>query len=216
MEYVVVKTQEVNPKINSPEWEKANTGTITQCSQWNGYFPCPNTTFKMLYSDAGISILMHTDETHLRAEATTFQVPVCHDSCMEFFFKPDPYDKRYINFEVNPIGVMHIGLGSDRYDRVKVTDDRAILDIESVAKEGDWTIKYFLPYEFLRRFFNQISPVSRGNFYKCGEKTDHSHTGAWAKVETPVPDFHVPDFFDKIRFGNGGGEGEDYFKVVRP
>lgn len=215
MDYTVVKTNVVNPGITSPEWERANVGKITQ-ARWEGFFPCPETTFKMLYSDKGISVLMHTNETHLRAEAKSFDVPVCDDSCMEFFFKPDPYDKRYINFEVNPIGVMHIGLGSDRYDRVQITDDRAILDIETDAKEGDWTIKYFLPYEFLFRFFKQLSPVCRGNFYKCGEKTDHSHLGYWAPVETARSDFHLPDFFDKIRFENTGEPYGEYFRIVRP
>lgn len=199
MEYVVVKTQEINPGIHSPEWEKAQLGVLTQ-SPWEGYFPCPNTFFKMLYSDEGISVLMHTDETHLRAEGKNYDDPICNDSCMEFFFKPDPYDKRYINFEVNPIGAMHIGLGTDRYDRVLIPDDRSILDIESDAKEGDWTIKYYLPYEFLHKFFENIAPVCRGNFYKCGAKTDHKHSGAWSIVEVEKPDFHVPDFFDKIRF----------------
>lgn len=215
MEYTVVKTKVINPDINSTEWEKANVGKITQTS-WKGYSPCPETTFKMLYSDEGISVLMHTDETHLRAEARTWEVPVCHDSCMEFFFKPDPYDRRYINFEVNPIGTMHIGLGPDRYERVKLADDRSVLDIESDAKEGDWTIKFYLPYTFLRRFFKQISPVCRGNFYKCGEKTDHNHSGSWAPVELVTPDFHVPDFFDKIRFDDGGEPYAEIFNVVRP
>ena len=114
--------------------------------------------------------------------------------------KPDVYDKRYINFEVNPSGIMHIGIGADRYDRQLIFDDRKIFCIESDAKEGDWRLKYYIPDEFLYKFFKKISPVAKANFYKCGEKTDHPHYGAWSEVETEIPDFHVSDFFGKLKF----------------
>ncbi|MBO5008787.1 MAG: hypothetical protein J6D26_08120 [Clostridia bacterium] len=199
MEYQVKKTNVINPSIDSSEWLQANTGVLNNCI-WEGYHPAPQMQFKILRGPEGISILMHTNERSLRAVAKTWLDPVFEDSCMEFFFKPDIYDKRYINFEVNPTGVMHIGIGSDRYDRALITDDRDMLSIVSDAHEGDWTVKFYIPDEFLLKYFKNISPVCRGNFYKCGDKTDHIHYASWAPVETAEPDFHVADFFDKIRF----------------
>lgn len=200
MEYIVKKTDVVNPKIDSPEWEKANVGVITNCT-WPGNAPCPETTFKVLYSDKGISVLMNAKEKNLKAEAENCPTPmVCRDSCMEFFFKPTPYDKRYINFEVNPACVMHIGIGSDRYDRVQLADNREMFDIESDPTDGNWTVKFFIPNEFTLRFFEEIYPVCRANFYKCATKPDGHHLGSWAPVETKKSDFHVADFFDKLRF----------------
>lgn len=199
MEYIVKKTNIINPSIDSPEWDKAEEGVLTQ-TDWDGYCSCPATTFKMLCSNEGISVLMHTDEIHLRAEAKVYTDPVYEDSCMEFFFKPDYDDVRYINFEVNPTGVMHIGIGSGKHDRNLIAGDRTILDIVSDAKEGDWTVKFYLPYKFLLNIFEKVAPVCRGNFYKCGKKTDHSHSGAWSMVESDTPNFHIPDFFGVIRF----------------
>lgn len=199
MEYQVKKTTVIDPEINSPEWDKADTGTLTQCI-WEGYHPAPNMNFKMLYSSEGISVLMHTDERNLRVVAKETTDPVFEDSCMEFFFKPDIHDKRYINFEVNPAGVMHVGIGTDRYDRILINDDRDMLSIVSDAREGDWTLKFYIPNAFMLKHFKNISPVCRANFYKCGSETDHVHFASWAPVETEEPDFHVPDFFDKIRF----------------
>lgn len=200
MEYIIKKTNVTNPKIDSPEWDKAETGFIKQV-MWNeSYAPLPETSFKLLYSEAGISVLMHTNEKNLKCVSKLTNDPIWEDSCMEFFFKPSNYDKRYLNFEVNPDGIMHIGIGSNRYDRILIDDDRSILDIESDAKDGNWTIKYFIPKEFILKFFEKISPVCRGNFYKCADKDEGKHLGYWAEVETETPDFHVPDFFEKLKF----------------
>lgn len=199
MEYKVVKTNVINPSINSPEWDKAQPGILTQ-NKWKGYFPCPKTIFKMLHSDEGISILMHTEESPLRSVAKEITDPVWEDSCMEFFFKPDYNDLRYINFEINPDGVMLIGIGKDKNDRVLIDTDRKIFDIVSDAKEGDWSLKFYIPYKFLLEKFERVAPVCRGNFYKCGKKTVRVHSGAWSLVESAEPNFHFPDFFGVIRF----------------
>ncbi len=204
MEYIVAKTTEVNPGIASSEWDRAEIGQIADEPWVKDYSPSPKTTFKLLRGPEGISVLFHTDETNLRAEVKEQNGEVCMDSCMEFFFKPSPWDERYINFEVNPAGVMHIGLGSGRHNRTLLYDDRAIFDVVSVANDGDWTLKYYIPDAFLKKYFpassENCSCVAKGNFYKCGEGTDHSHFATWSRVETAKPDFHLADFFGKIVF----------------
>ena len=125
---------------------------------------------------------------------------VCTDSCLEFFFKPDPHDVNYINFEVNPKCVMHIGLGKDRYNRLLIDEPRETFCAESEANEGDWWLKYDIPDAFLLKYFKEIAPASRANFYKCGDLTDHPHYASWAPVLVTKPDFHLSDFFDKLLF----------------
>lgn len=210
MEYIIAKTNEINPGIDSAEWEKATLGHINNCSQWptSECVAAPNTTFKLLRGPEGISILMHTDETHLRSEVKVQNGPICTDSCMEFFLKPSPWDVRYINFEVNPDGIMHIGIGKDRYGREMVEEDRATFDVVSIANEGDWTLKYYIPYTFIEKLYPELEKLSRGNscnimrgnFYKCGDNTDHPHLASWAEIKTANSDFHVPDFFGRIIF----------------
>ena len=197
MRYISAKTNVIDPAIDSPEWTKAPEGGVCH-EQWAGFDAAPKTEFRILRGPEGISVLMHTDEQQLRAECTEQNGMVCKDSCMEFFFKPDPWNLSYINFEFNPKGIAHIGLGRDRYGRQLIADDREIFSIVSVANDGDWTLKFYIPDEFLHKYFKTIAPVCRGNFYKCGDDTGHKHYASWAPVEVAAPDFHLPDFFGKI------------------
>ena len=207
MEYKIVKTTVINPDINSPEWEKAEVGFVDK-DCWDGWHKGPETTFKILRGPEGISVLFHTDERNLRAEITEENGAVCNDSCIEFFFKPSPWDPNYLNFEVNPKGVLHLGIGIDRYGRTPITEDRKTFDIVSIANEGDWTLKYYIPDSFLKKWYPDVdeksqgnsSTVAKGNVYKCGEATDHSHFTVWSEVDTKYPDFHQPDFFGIFRF----------------
>ncbi len=199
MRYKAEKTSIINPDINSKEWDKAQVGRISS-QRWKEFYEPINTTFKMLRGPEGISVLMHTDEKNLRAECTEQNGDVYQDSCMEFFFKPDPWDANYINFEINPQKIMHIGLGKDRHNRRLIDTDREVFKLESIPNDGDWSLKFYIPDSFLLEYFERIADVCRGNFYKCGELTGHSHFATWSEVEVAKPDFHLADFFGVIEF----------------
>jgi hypothetical protein len=194
MRYKVFKSDIDDPEIASSEWDKAQVGSVG-VNRWTDFQIAPETTFRVLRSDMGFTVLINTKEKHLRAECREQNGDVYCDSCIEFFIKPDNHDVNYLNFEFNPLGVLHLGLGSGRHGRMPIDTDRAVFDIVSVAREGDWTLKFFVPFSFLLEHFGKISKVFRANVYKCGEMTDHSHFGAWSEVEVDSPDFHVPDFF---------------------
>lgn len=199
MRYKVEKTDVVDPAINSPEWEKANIGSV-DIQRWKEFCQPIYTTFKLLKGPEGISVLMHTDEKNLRAVCQHENDRVCDDSCMEFFFKPDPWDINYINFEFNPKGILFLSIGKDRYDRQILDTDRKIFNIESIPDDGDWTLKFYIPDEFMSKYFKKIAKVCRGNFYKCGEQTGHSHFISWSEMEVETPDFQIADFFGKLEF----------------
>ena len=199
MRYKILKTNITDPSVTSPEWEKANVGRI-EFQRWKEFHQPIETTFKILKGPEGISVLLHTNEKNLKAECLEENGEICMDSCMEFFFKPDPWDLNYMNIEINPKGIMHIGIGKDRYGREPIWEDRKTFSVESIPNDGDWTLKFYLPYEFLLRHYKKIAPVCRGNFYKCGEGTDHSHFITWSEVEVESPDFHIADFFGKFEF----------------
>ena len=194
MRYKLAKTDLINPALSSPEWNKAEALAVA-VDRWEGFAPVPKTTVKLLRGPEGISVLMHTEEKNLRMEHTEENGEICEDSCLEFFLKPSNLRTEYLNFECNPRGVLHLGMGSGRNDRVFPKVDRAQLSIESVPTDGDWALKLYIPDSLLLDLFGEISPVMKANFYKCGELTDHSHFGTWAEVETENPDFHQPDFF---------------------
>lgn len=197
MRYKAGKTNVINPDIHSDEWEKAEWAELTDTG-WAEVDMLIQTKFKLLRGPEGISVMMHTNEKNLRAEVKEENGEVYKDSCMEFFLKPDPWNINYINFEINPKGVAHIGLGKDRDDRDHIEEDRKAFSIESIPNDGDWTLKYYIPDAFLHKYFENINYVCRANVYKCGNETGHKHYAAWAPVEVPRPDFHVPDFFGFI------------------
>ena len=199
MRYKVGKTEVINPSINSPEWDKAQEGQIAH-QRWKEFYQPINTTFKILRGPEGISVLMHTDEKNLVCTKTKENDRVCMDSCMEFFLKPDPLDGRYINFEFNPKGVMNSSIGTGRNDRIFNEHNREIFKIESIPNDGDWTLKFYIPDSFIMENYERIASICKGNFYKCGEGTDHSHFIVWSEVEVPEPDYHIPDFFGTLEF----------------
>ena len=199
MRYIVERTDVIDPAINSPEWDKANTGTLNP-QPWKDHFAAPETTFKMLRGPEGISVLMNSKEKNLLSAHTDENGAICEDSCMEFFYKPSPWDHRYLNFEINPAGVMHLGIGSDRYDRELLYVDRSIFNIESIPEDGNWTLKLYVPDVFVLTYYERVADVCRGNFYKCGNKTEFPHYGVWNPVELEAPDFHLADFFGTIEF----------------
>lgn len=199
MRYRVARTDIIDPEINSSEWERAETGYIG-VNRWKEYSPAPITSFKMLRGKEGVSLLFDSEERALRCEISEENGAVYTDSCLEFFFKPDIHDPRYLNFELNPKGVLHLAIGEGRRGRTLLDTDRSIFNIVSDARDGDWRLKIYIPDSFILGLYDKISSVCKGNFYKCGDKTDHVHFGAWNEVETEKPDFHVPDFFGKINF----------------
>ena len=197
MKYKVVKTDIFDPDINSHEWDRANVGYIG-VNRWKEFAHAPITSFKILRGDDGISILMHSEEKNQRAECLEQNGMICQDSCMEFFFKPDPLDLNYFNFEFNPKGILHLAIGNGRHGRVLIDEDRATFRIQTKTKDDEWSVKFFIPNEFILKYFKRVAPVCKGNFYKCGDLTDHEHYGAWSEVEVEHPDYHVPDFFGRI------------------
>ena len=197
MKYKTIKTDVIDPDINSHEWDRAGIGYVS-VDRWKEFSPTPITSFKVLRGPEGISVLMRSEEKNIRCECTKENGMVCEDSCMEFFFKPDPLDLNYFNFEFNPKGVMHLGLGTGRHERKLIDEDRKTFSIETLIKDGEWILKFYIPHDFLAKYFKRVAPVCKGNFYKCGDLTDHQHYGTWSEVEVEHPDFHVPDFFGRI------------------
>lgn len=122
---------------------------------------------------------------------------------MEFFFQPCPdTDARFVNVEVNALGVAHIGIGEGRHGRTVLQElPKGVCPAVSIMQGKRWSIRYKLPFDWIRSLFPDFAPGPgmriRGNFYKCDESI-HPHFGCWRPIEAPQPDFHRPDFFGEI------------------
>lgn len=201
--YKAVKTNELDIAIDSREWERANVAVLG-VHRWQMYAKPPYTEARVLCTETGVYVRMHSEEKHLRMQCKAHNGRVCEDSCMEFFFTPGTVSKSYMNFEINPLGTVHLGLGEGRGGRTLIPPELFhLFHIETATSYDGWTAKFFLPYTFLQTYFGALAPVWRCNFYKCGDKTEHPHYGTWREVKTDAPDFHQSAFFGTMMLEGG-------------
>lgn len=134
--------------------------------------------------------------------------PVCRDSCMEAFlnFKPSDTGPGYVSFEMNANGALLSSLGTGRHNRVFLKDmGLAALRPEVVINPDFWQVQLTIPVTLLGRLYGEIDFETgrsiRGNFYKCGDETPSPHYGAWSRVCSEQPDFHLPQYFGSMVTG---------------
>lgn len=201
-------------EIEHSIWENIDP-IIIEHFPWdeNGYKP--RTEVRFFYTETRLHLFFRAYETEIRAMCYNMNDPVCTDSCVEFFVNPDPeQDERYLNFEINPIGTLHLGIGKDRYSRSLIDNiSPGVFQIHSsVDKESIneyqaeyWSIYFSIPYTFIEEYYGKQNFSSgkkmKGNFYKCGDETQYPHFGCWSRVDNPTPDFHRPEYFGDLILG---------------
>ena len=197
-------------KLNLPqkEWWKETEQAKLDCFPWSSKDKndfCPVTNAWLGTDGSSIFVYMETDETKLRIETKGFGF-VHTDSCMEFFISPNPASPRYLNFEFNPAAAMYLSIGTSRYDREELPLDNYLdlFQVKTNILERGWNLQFHIPLSFLKRFFPLLELIPgctiRGNFYKCGDKTERPHHGCWSPIDLPKPDFHCPAFFGTLTF----------------
>lgn len=155
------------------------------------------------WNEQGLHVWLAAPETEVRPEVTECGGPVCTDSCLEFFFNPDPDTvKEYLNAECSPRPCMHLGCGEGRGSRtVYRTLPTGIQPVTQRDPQLGWCVHYVIPQSFLRETFGVTLHAGlrmAGNFYKCGDLTPFPHYGTWAPIDPvayPNPDFHRPEYF---------------------
>ena len=150
-----------------------------------------------------LHIRMEADERMIRAEHRGVLDAVCEDSCLEFFLAPLPGDRRYFNFELNPLGTLYLGFGAERPTRVRqIVKDPEMFYIRPFTTDRGWGVSFEIPLPFLRLYMPEasFSGTMNANFYKCGDKTVTPHYLAWSPLRCPQPDFHRRDDFGTLIF----------------
>lgn len=161
------------------------------------------TWFQLCWNEQGLHIRMQSIEKNILCRFDGLLDSVCRDSCMEFFFSPQP-DGRYINIEINPNGALYAGICFNRnqYTRLVRTDMQNVLQLHTFTAEDGWGIEYTVPLSFLSLFYPDLTLYAgkqmRANFYKCGDDTITPHYITWSPVGTPDPDYHQPAYFGKL------------------
>lgn len=129
---------------------------------------------------------------------------VHEDSCVEFFanFTPETSDE-YINFEYNANAVINFALRRDRYSVTELSEDDALcLEANSQINEDNWCVNFKIPFSFIKKCYPDFDISTckyiKGNLYKCGDKTPQPHTLSAFIVGCENPDFHRPEYFQRI------------------
>lgn len=151
--------------------------------------------------------MFHVRGLDLRATVMEDNGHSWEDSCCEFFVT-DPYDGTYYNFELTCIGSLLAAKRTSRVNKTMLSPSLLAsvkrycsLDRKEVTIKDRifcWTVAMLIPFELIGLDKDNLPVSLRGNFYKCGDLTEHPHFLSWNPIKTPKPDFHRPEFFGEI------------------
>ncbi|OGO80429.1 MAG: hypothetical protein A2Y21_00525, partial [Clostridiales bacterium GWC2_40_7] len=170
--------KKVEKMVNEDTWSHLPKISI-DCYLWetNGYKP--RVEASVCYSDTGLHIHFTAWENNITIRSFNENGPVYKDSCVEFFLNPMPEkDSRYMNFEINAVGVLLLGIGSGRSDwGLLEKADHSLFGVRSSVPVNGfdsfngpfWTIEYTIPFRFIKEYFIEFEPKPgkqmRANFY---------------------------------------------------
>ncbi len=191
---------EIKINSNSYLWKK------------NNY--CPNVIIKMFHTENSIYLKFKVFEKKITIKHTEFGSEVWKDSCVEFFINPYPKKSEdYFNIEINALGTALIGVGKKRgngkryhFKKEEVKDWEIISSVKNLITgehgKNFWDLYIKIPKSFFKNRYNEYLNIKNciANFYKCGDETEFVHYGAWNKIESPVPNFHLPEYFGELQF----------------
>ncbi len=189
-------------RVSIPDWttvpsvELAHTGWVEPCSIAAQAQCCCDGN--------SLWVRMEASEAPIRATLTGRLDQVCDDSCLEFFFAPRADDKRYFNFECNPLGNLYVGFGAERPTRVRqiVKKPEELFRPAPFFTAEGWGVVFRVPVSFISLYFPgyALSGEAACNFYKCGDRTEIPHFLAWSPLTCSVPDFHRRQDFGRLQF----------------
>lgn len=204
MEYTVKKVG------HSFKWSDIETGLINieNWAEYKGYDP--KASFKLVHDDQYVYLRMTSDYDYVISFAEKDNDMVCGDSCMEAFLCCPGAPDVYFNFEFNSDGIMFLGAGASRNNRLVVDPElirkyvTILVDecsVTSKEERGHWGFTAIIN----KKVFEEVNgkPFGHGDgygsFYKCGD-TGIRHFLAWNHIEKEHPDFHMTEFFGTLHF----------------
>ena len=197
------------------EWSDINSLTLENKIINNPSF-IPKTEVKVMYNEEYIYVIFRVQDRYVRSVRTEINEAVSNDSCVEFFFSPEPTGRDgYFNLEVNAGGTPLIRFQKgDNIDRV-LMDIEDIKSIEiahslpnvvepEITEPTTWVIEYRISLKMLNKYYKITMPAKgvkwHANFYKIGNETSNPHYLVWNKIEDEDPHFHLPKYFGEIEF----------------
>ncbi len=196
-EYTIVK------KGETLDWDRVPALSM-ETQEWSSKTDI-SAIAKICYDAENLYVYLEAKEKHIRAVEKMPAGSPCQDSCLEFFFRPDINDERYMNFEFSPTACYYVGIGRTVDNLVRlVPDGWDPFEAKPVYTDDGWYITYRIPLSFIRIYFPNVSFTSgkeiRANCYKCGDCTEIPHYMAWCSLPYVNSAFHQPKYFGLMRF----------------
>jgi len=216
--YLVRKTQ--NPLAIDANWEN-KAWMNAECiyiDQILGEKPgfTPRTEARLMYDEHFLYVIFRVRDRFVKALTSKSNGPVYEDSCVELFFSPDSTKPLlYFNLEVNcgATPLMHYSKTPKKdytiverkdLEQIEIAATMPSLVYPEIQKDTTWIIEYSIPLKMLEKYASISHPKSgviwKANLYKIGDKTSNPHYLTWAPIESPVPNFHLPEFFGNLIF----------------
>jgi Carbohydrate-binding family 9 len=176
-------------------------------SPWPSFPYRPLVCFSLAYDKNLVFIKYYVEEKFVKAASGNINTAVYQDTCVEFFLAFG-IDEGYYNFEFNCLGTGLVGFGKNKTDRklLPIKLIRSIRYLSRINNKNDfiihWELTLAIPFSVFT--YHSITTLQgkrcRGNFYKCGDLLPDPHFIAWANINFPEPNFHLPAFFGDIIF----------------
>lgn len=200
-----MKQYTITPVKGTPDWSVIPTLDI-DAQNW---LPPVDISAKaqICYDEKGLYVHLRAWEKDIRAEEVGPLQPICDDSCLEFFLRPEENDPRYFNLEMNSLGFSYVGLCYDRNWNCRLAPDyeEDIFEKKINRLEDGWEIFYTVPVSFLQVFFPGFALTTGkklyANCYKCGDKTPNPHYLSWNPCDPDLVDFHQIKTFGLMELG---------------
>jgi hypothetical protein len=195
----------------APAWSKAGWQALTPRGAADKAYP---SRFKMLYSSAGLYVLMDGEDRILTATMKEDFLDLWTEDVFEFFLWPDERHPVYFEYEISPLGfelpILVPNVGGQFYGwrpwhyegRRKTQKAVAVRGGEATtgASITGWTAEVFVPYDLLKPLSN-VPPESgtrwRANVYRMDYDGGRTASWDWSPVRGT---FHQPQKFGILLF----------------
>lgn len=218
--YTVAKTNKpvtINGDWDKQQWKKVKPLKILN---YMGKIPNfkPQAEAKMMYDKDNIYVIFRVKDRFVRSVVQEYNGNVSGDACVEFFFAPDTqFPERYFNLEINAGGTplmffiappypkgKFIKLEPKDFEQIEIAHSLPKIVDPEIIDSVTWTIEYRVPLSLLEKFSTITRPapgvVWKANFYKTASQSSNPHWITWSFVDYPNPNFHLPQFFGRLKF----------------
>ncbi|MDE6483756.1 MAG: hypothetical protein K2L01_08415 [Rikenellaceae bacterium] len=181
------------------------------CVNWPDSYPyMPEVAFSVLHDGDTIYLRYTVEESSVAAVAPHDNGQVWLDSCVEMFCSFD--GSGYYNLEANAAGQVLLSYRVPGGDKVMADSSvlAAVGRYPSLGREPfaervgqtRWSLMLTIPKEaFFRNGIESLCGAeATANFYKCGDNLQTPHFVSWSPIDNPKPNFHLPQYFGKVRF----------------